>query len=35
MNVSEVHKANLEAMTKGAENPSKAETAKNPEPSKK
>lgn len=35
MNVSEVHKANLEAMTKGAEKTSKAETAKKSEPSKK
>lgn len=35
MNVSEVHKANIEAMTKGAEKPSKAETGKKPETSKK
>ena len=35
MTVDEVHKANLEAMKKGAEKPSKAETAKKPEPSKK
>jgi hypothetical protein len=35
MNVSEVHKANLEAMTKGAEKPSKTESAKNTETSKK
>ena len=35
MNVSEAHKANLEAMTKGVEKPSKADTAKKSEPSKK
>lgn len=35
MTVDEIHKANLEAMTKGAEKPSKAETAKKSETSKK
>lgn len=35
MNVSEVHKANLEAMAKNAEKPSKAESAKKSESSKK